>query len=224
MIHRAFNICSNYLLLHKEFEFLSSFFYENGFLRSSFYREVKHFLYNIYRPRNITLTANKLDFYCSMPFIGPNINKLDNELKKCLQKYFPQIKFSFIFNNKWKIGNLTPFKDKLPDAMRSGIVYLYNCPNCQVGYLGCSSRSLKTRFCQHAGISDRTGRDLTVKVQSSIREHTLSCQSRLDISNFKILDYCSNKRDLRILESIHIRGLKPQLNSDQSSSPLYIVD
>ena len=54
--------------------------------------------------------------------------------------------------------------------------------------------------------------------------HTLTCQTRLEIENFKILDNCSNKKDLRILESIYIRKMKPQLNNDQSSSPLYIVD
>ena len=224
MIHRAYSLCSSYFLLHKELEFLYSFFHENGFPPSLFYREVRKFLDNIYRPCNNVPTVNKLDFYCNMPFIGTNIKILENELRNSLRKYYPQIKFTFIFNNKHKIGNLMPFKDRLPDAMRSGIVYLYNCPNCQVGYLGSSVRTLKTRFCQHAGISDRTGRDITVKLQSSIREHTLTCQTRLDIDNFKILDSCSNKKDLRILESIYIRKMKPQLNTDQSSSPLCIVD
>ena len=170
------------------------------------------------------MTVKKLDLYCTMPFIGNNIKKLDDELRNCLRKYYPQIKFNFIFINKHKIGNMMPFKDRLPDAMRSGIVYLYNCPNCQVGYLGSSVRALKTRFCQHAGISDRTGRDVTVKLQSSIREHTHSCQIRLDIKHFKILDICPNQKDLRILESIYIRKMKPQLNTDQSSFPLSIVD
>ena len=224
MIHRAYNICSNYLLLHNEFQFLHSFFFENGFPSSLFFREVRNFLENIYKPRNNIMTVKKLDFYCTMPFIGSNLNKLDAELRNCLRKYYPQIKFNFIFTNKHKIGNMMPFKDRLPDTLRSGIVYLYNCPNCQVGYLGSSSRALKTRFCQHAGISDRTGRDVSVKLQSSIREHALSCRTRLDVNNFKILDYCPNKKDLRILESIYIRKLKPKLNTDQSSSPLYIVD
>ena len=224
MIHRAYSICSNYSLLHEELEFLYSFFYENGFPPSLFFQEVRKFFDNIYKPRNITMTASKLEFYCKMAFIGTNTKKLDEELRRCLRKYYPQIKFNFIFNNPYKIGNLLPFKDKLPDSMRSGIVYLYNCPNCQVGYLGCSSRTLKTRFCQHAGISDRTGRDLTVKLQSSIRQHAVSCQTRLETEHFRILDSCPNPMELRILESIYIHQIKPELNSDQSSFPLQIVD
>ena len=31
LLHRAFNICSNYHLMHHEFQFLRNFFVQNGF-------------------------------------------------------------------------------------------------------------------------------------------------------------------------------------------------
>ena len=97
-------------------------------------------------------------------------------------------------------------------------------PHCQVGYLGSSIKALKTRYSQHAGISDRTGRDLAVKQQSSIREHSSDChQDRIKLQDFKVLDSCSNVSDLRILESIFIHRLRPRLNQDQSSFPLSII-
>ena len=141
-----------------------------------------------------------------------------------LAKFYPHINFKFVFNNDFRLRSLLPFKDKLPNSLRSCVVYHYNCPNCQVGYLGSTMKALKTRYSQHAGISDRTGRDLSVKQHSSIREHSVDChQGKIDFKDFKILDSCANVCDLRILESIYIHKLKPRLNQDQSSSPLLIV-
>ena len=119
---------------------------------------------------------------------------------------------------------ILPFKDKLPVSLQSGIVYYYNCPKWQVGYLGSSIKALKTRYSQHAGISDRKGRDLAGKQQSSIREHSSDChQDRIRLQDSKVLDLCSNVSDLRILESILIHRLRPRLNQDQSSFPLSII-
>ena len=224
LVFRAYEICSSYLSLHKELEFLHRFFNNNGFPSHMVHKEIKKFLDGKYRPDIPTLTAPKMDFYCKMPYIGKQVSKLEKDLKACLSKYYPQINFKFIFHNNYKIGNLFPFKDRLPNAMRASIVYLYKCPNCQVGYLGSSLRTLKTRYCQHAGESERTGRDLSVKLQSPIREHSHDCQTRLDINHFKIIDTCPNQNDLRILESIYIKRYKPQLNHDQSSVTLYIAD
>ena len=184
---------------------------------------MRRFLENIYNPKAIISSVPRLDFFWNLPYIGNNIDNLDKELKLILNKFYPQINFKFIFTNNFKISNLMSFKDKLGDPMRSGIVYAYNCPNCNVGYLGSSSRALKTRFSEYAGISSRTGRDIAVKLNSSIRDHALSCQVRIKIEHFKIIDHCKTNIDLRILESIYIWQLKPKLNQEQSSFSLYII-
>ena len=224
LLYRSYKLCSNYTLFHKEVLFLQKFFHDNGYPEWLFFKRVRMFLDQIYKPKAIFMEVPKLDFYCKLPYIGNNIKILNNELIHSLSKFYPQINFKFVFINNFKMSNLLPFKDKLTDPMRAGIIYSYNCPNCQVGYLGSSTRALKTRFSQHAGISDRTGRQVAVQQHSSIREHTLTCQSRLHIDHFKILDTCPNKIDLRILESIYIRKLRPGLNQDQSSFPLAIVE
>ena len=224
LVYRAYKICSNYTLFNNEIHFLSDFFHDNGYPPSLIFKRVKGFLDNIYKPKAIPTTVPKLDFYCKLPYIGASIKTMNNELICTLNKFFPQINFKFIFMNNFQISNLLPFKDKLPDSLRAGIIYSFKCSNCQVEYLGSSKRCLKTRFSQHAGVSDRTGRDLAVKDQSTVREHTLTCQVRLKIEQFKIIDNCQNETELRILESIYIRKLKPKLNHGQSAFPLYIVD
>ena len=224
LIYRAYNLCSNYNLFHEEMEFLIKFFTDNGYPSKVIYKYIRNFLDNIYHPKAPVSTVPKLNFYCKLPYIGDSIMQLDKELRSCLAKFYPHINFKFIFNNDFRIKSLLPFKDKLPVSLQSGIVYYYNCPNCQVGYLGSSIKALKTRYSQHAGISDRTGRDLAVKQQSSIREHSIDChQDRIRLQDFKVLDLCSNVSDLRILESIFIHRLRPRLNQDQSSFPLSII-
>ena len=216
-------VCSNFNLFHEEIEFLIKFFTGNGYPNNIVYKCVRLFLENVYNPKVPNVTVPKLDFYCKLPYIG-DTEKLNKELRCCLDKFYPHINFKFVFSNNFTLNTLLPYKDKLPDSLRSGIIYYYNCPNCQVGYLGSSKKALKTRYCQHAGISDRTGRDLAVKHQSSIREHSEDChQARLSFEDFKILDTCSNEIDLRILESIYIHKIKPRLNQDQSSFPLSII-
>ena len=223
LLFRAYSICSNFNLLHEEIEFLMKFFTTNGYPCNVVYKCIRLFLENVYNPKVPNVTVPKLNFYCKLPYIS-NHEKLDRELRCCLDRFYPQLNFKFVFNNNFKLNSLLPFKDKLPESLRSGIIYCYNCPNCQVGYLGSSKKALKTRYCQHAGISDRTGRDLLVKQQSSIRDHNEECnQARVNFENFKVLDTCSNEQDLRILESIYIHKLKPCLNQDQSSFPLSII-
>ena len=116
------------------------------------------------------------------------------------------------------------FKDSLPPTMRSNVVYLYNCPKCQLGtYVGCTERTLKVRMDGHRGVSHRTGITLSVKEQSSIRNHASQCNSRINYNNFKILSQIDIKESLLISEFLYIRQLCPAFNNDTSSVPLYIA-
>ena len=76
---------------------------------------------------------------------------------------------------------------------------------------------------EHVGRSYRTKRMLGTPPQSSIREHAFLCDSRIDISIFKIVSTASNVLDLRILESLHISKNQPILNDTRSSFPLKII-
>ena len=99
------------------------------------------------------------------------------------------------------------FKDKLPDAMRFGIVYLRNCPNYQVGLFGLliTNAQKKIGYCQQAGIRDRAGRDVKDQKTTSIYQsaHTLVPNKVIDIEYFKTLDSCPNQKVLRMLESVY---------------------
>ena len=56
-----------------------------------------------------------------------------------------------------------------------------------------------------------------------IREHSLSCDHPIISDNFSVLAKCPTF-NLRLLESIYIHKLSPNLNNHNSSCPLNILN
>ena len=108
--------------------------------------------------------------------------------------------------------------------MRSCIIYEYNCPKCNFGkYVGCTKRLLKVRIDSHKGVSYRTGCTLGAKDGSPIRDHANKCHHNIQYDDFKILAQAPNQSSLPFLESIYIKKLSPQLNTQTTSVPLFIA-
>ena len=129
--------------------------------------------YTIYSP-----PVPKLQFYVSLPFIGPLTRDLEKKLRTVLEKFYPYINFSFIFKNSFTIGSFFTIKDKPSPLMRSGVVYEYDCPGCNLGkYIGSTSRLLLVRICNHKGISYRTRSTLCNPDFSAIRNHSVTCKT-----------------------------------------------
>ena len=72
------------------------------------------------------------------------------------------------------------------------------------------------------GRSFRTG-NLVQSSKSSIREHADRCSKTIDNNDFKVIGQEDNETHLRILESLHILRLKPNLNEMQSAFPLVVA-
>ena len=146
------------------------------------------------------------------------------ELNSLLVKYFPSITFKIVLANNLKIGSFFRFKDRLPLASRSSVVYQFECPLCGDQYVISTSRMLSIRCSEHAGRSHRTGRRLQNEPQSNIRSHCeQECHAPVSISNFSILDSSNSNVSLRILESLYIFKNKSKLNQTDSAFPLKIV-
>ena len=202
--------------------FLRGFFLNNGFNHNLFDKYVKRFLDSYYQPKLQVPTARKLDVFISMPYLGEVSAKIDIELKKCLSKFYPQINFKFVHINHFKIGSFFEFKDRLPAPIRSSVVYKFTCPNCTVGYYGSTYRNLKIRVDEHIGCSSRTGLPLSKPPHSEVRDHASKCSLSLNFDHFKIVDFCNNNKDLRLLESLYISQCKPALNCTSSAAPLHV--
>ena len=107
----------------------------------------------------------------------------------------------------------------------SRVIYQFTCPVCKNGqYVGSTSRSLHIRMHEHKGFSYRTNRPVNKPPFSAIREHTETKHTLLpERNNFKILKTTRYDISLKILESLFIKTIKPNLNNTNSSYPLSIV-
>ena len=178
-------------------------------------------------PSPTVLTAPKKPFYYKIPYFGHKsiqlailINKIINE------NYFHLNSNSTLINNS-KIGNMFPYKDRLPMSLRSSVIYKYSCPQgCGSAYVGSTIRTLETRIAEHRGVSIRTNKTQASQRASSIRAHHSSssqCSGSVSADSFSVLDSSQGLVNLRILESLYIVKTKPNLNEMNSAFPLKIV-
>jgi len=223
LIYRAYHISSDFHLIHKEFNFITEFLNRNLYPTKIIQNTIKNFLNTIYNKQTTISTATQKIVYIKFPFYDHLSIKLKKELQPILQNTFPQLKIIPIFTNNNKIGSILNHKDRLPDSLRSLVVYKYNCDSCSAIYVGSTMRQLHVRTSEHRGISPRTGKNITNPSHSSIREHTLKHQHQLNPSNFKIITQTNHPSDLRILESFYITTLKPSLNTDSSAITTFVM-
>jgi hypothetical protein len=107
---------------------------------------------------------------------------------KSLVKIFPYVNFKFIFLNPYNIASFFKHKDLLPSLLKSGVVYSFVCPRCNLGtYVGSTRRMLKVRADGHRGVSHRTKMVLTNPESSSIRDHCNTCCHIIDYQDFNII-------------------------------------
>ena len=105
----------------------------------------------------------------------------------------------------------------------SNLVYKYTCESCKAFYIGKTDVQFRCRICQHLGISARTGNEVS-KVHSEIREHSLKCQTHINVDNFVILDRLQSNKGVLMLESLHQKIKKPTIGTHQQSTPLLCFD
>ena len=224
LLHRAFNLTSNYALFHAEIEILKSFFRDNGFIENIFYKHLRRFLEQKYVTKEKKHGPEKQIIFVKFLFISKQINSiLDKELKHIMNKYLPQIDVKLAIYNNYQIRSFFKIKEQLPLKLCSSTVYLFTCSKCSLEYVGSTIKNLTVLIDEHRGVSSRTGIHLVRPLNSSIRLHCENvCENRFNVEDFKILTNAANQEELRIRESILIKMKQPALNSDSSSFLLNI--
>lgn len=225
LIYRAYHVCSTFQSLDIEFQFIKTYFNNNGFPAKIVDSCINRFLCKQYdRDSPSIATVSRDQLYFCLPYVGFHSEKLKRDLNSLLGQYLPSIAFNPILVNKFKTGSFFNYKDRLPKAARSSVIYKFRCEQCSSEYVGSTTRSLHTRASEHAGRSSRTNNRLACPPNSSIRDHAETCGSPITINQFSILSSCKTEIDLRILESLYIFKQKPSINNVQSSYPLAIVN
>ena len=223
LIFRAYQLCDSWMSFHHEMCFLSNFFETNGYPGHIFTNVLKSFLKKKFSSSNTTTTVNRLPFYVKLPFISNSSCKfMKSHFTKILRPIFTHIDFKFVFLNNNTIHGLLSHKEKLPDALCSGLVYKYECGACGATYIGQTQKALQTRAGEHFGVSPRTGTLLARPTQSVIRDHLEGCSGSRSLEDFRKVRSFSDSLLLKIYESLEIDFRKPSLNHDGSSVQLFL--
>ena len=221
-IHRAYRICNNPYDLNLELENVTRILSQNKFPLQYVKNGISKTLAKLKDKPEPMLTVSKKDFFITLPFVSFESNRnVENNLKALIKKFYPQLNLVILFKNPLNIQSLFHFKDRIPDLLKSNVVYKYECAQCDASYIGETTRHLKTRAAEHRGVSARTGKPIS-RSHSNILEHAMITGHNVLEQNFKIIT-TTQPDVLRISESIHIKEKAPNLNSQDSSQPLNIL-
>ena len=130
---------------HLEVEQLRQIFKCNNYPVGLIDQCVKTFLNKIYMPKRILITLPKNYDLIVLLFLGLLSLNLRSRLYNCFNKILPQCNIKVIFKSKYRLSNLSRFKDSIPKELRSHIVHELVCSNCNITYYGETERHLNVR-------------------------------------------------------------------------------
>ena len=148
-------------------------------------------------------------FY-KLPYIGEYSGIAQKKINSLIKKYCKDsisVKISF---SGVKLASFFSTKDKIPENLRSNVVYKFVCAGCNASYVGETQRHLTTRIKEH----------LETDKCSHIYRHVISspvCKELTDSSSFSILDNANSEFTLKLKEGLHIAWERPSLNKQVKS-------
>ena len=224
LLFRVFNISHNFETIVKEIDRLKKIWLKNRFPLRFIDKLVRQFFNNIYIPKKIKHTVPKKQLFISLEYLGKQSLQIKKNLEKAINHHIPFCKVNVVFTSNNKLKSLFSFKDKIPKALRSKVLYKFMCSNCKVTYIGKSMRHFQIRYSEHLGISVLTNKPFTFnqKTCTSVAANCKECRHRNTNDSFKIIGTAKNDYHLKIKESLNILREKPLLNKTVSSFPLYL--
>ena len=228
LTYRAYKICSDFLLLHEQLQFLKDTLQRNGYPLKFIEKCIGKMLSKLHKPLHFEPVLNynvpKAEVYFSTMFLGDMSKNLIRDLKQLVGKSYPQVQLLPVFKAYSTIGNHFSFKDRQPLLCKSNLVYKYTCERCQAFYIGKTKQQLAARISEHSGISARTGKKLANTPKSDIYDHCQKCNVHVNPENFTIIDTLQTDSGLLILESLHQKTKKPTIGVMAQSTPLMSFD
>ena len=237
-IHRALRVSSDHDSSQRSLNAVKQLFIQNGYPDDIVNRTIKNIRYRKREPKEKAHQKN-IQIYMRLPYVNETIVSRVNGI---LRSSKTSIKPAWTNENtlKKKLVNSAFVKPPCPSGNKQchtctnglrdkcntkNAIYQITCNICQsqqqtVTYVGESTRPIRYRFNEH--LSDARLR----KTDTPLGEHILDKHSDLDniqinkSFSIKLLDTGKDCADVKIKESLHIKKLKPQLNTMTSSWPL----
>ena len=158
-----------------------------------------------------------------LPYVGMISTERKVKLPKTFKQLLPACYLRVIFKVSLRLKNYFNFKDKIKRELRSLLVNCFKCISCNAECIDKTKRHYRTRTSEHIGVSPLTGKFVKNNSQTSaVHDHMLFCVTVDGPEDFSILAKSSHNFKLEIQESILIKLVKPTLNKNISSVPLYM--
>ena len=204
MLNRAYVVCNSWQSLHNEIQKLAGIFKMNGYPNQIFENCVNKFLDQKFIGKKEKKDEDELGvvrlIYC-LPYFGqPSIDFRKKLIK--LTKGF-NLNLRVVYTTS-KVSGYFSLKDKTPTELIAKCVYKFTC-SCDKNnsYIGKTIRHLAIRSKEHL-----TG-------NSAIFDHVQNCRdcTNASLENFKILNCGNSDLEIKILEALQIKDLKPKMNN-----------
>jgi len=118
--------------------------------------------------------------------------------------------FSLLFNFGWNVKT----KDKIEHKQKSGI-YKVQCNECDMFYIGQTTKSITTRFKQH--ISKFNNKHYE---DSAIASHMYDSNHTISIDDLEVIEHVTDNRRLDCLESAMIEKSETSKLLNREPGPL----
>ena len=208
LVDRTFKINNTNAGLNKDLNKLSEIFKRNCFPSHFIDKITKQYLRTPRQNPNKNVsnnTENTNIHYLKLPYIGNYSRLTQIKIRQLCKRFCKDLNIKLVFST-FKIKTFFSFKDPIPTALKSFVVYEFTCAGCNSRYIGETSRHFSTRINEHT-LTDRN---------SHVFKHlnnSTNCKNHYTPNCFKILDSAKTTYTLKLKEAIHSQNRKPELNT-----------
>ena len=215
LIDRSFKICNNLNSFHNDIENIKCNLIENAYPPFLIDKVIKkHLDYKISSNQNQLKDTSDVHYF-KLPYIGYLSHHIKNKLSKLFKEFCKEnFNIKLVFDS-FKVKNYFSYKDRIPDDLKSFLVYKFTCAGCSSSYIAETSRHFKTRIEEH----------IKKDKKSHIFKHLHSTVTCFDFDNslcVKVIDKANSKFDLKVKEALHNNWRKPNLNAQQNHLALIL--
>ena len=227
LLHRSYNVRSDYASFHQEILFLKSVRQKNCFPLFFIDKCVKKFLDKLFINRKkVKDSSTKKEITISLEFLGKTSLQVKRRVIGIFRTCNKDIKLDVVFKSFVRMSNAFRFKNQIPKCLNSILLYKFTCNTCTIAYIRKTKRYYLVHQFEHLGLSVFTNKALRYsdKDATAICKH---CHHQNHVNctdNFKIMGNFVNNYFLQLKESLLILKLKPSLNFAKESMPLYLFD
>ena len=216
LINRTFHICNNWNVFHQNIVELKRILGRNLFPPKLVDGTIKNFLDKKIENKTEGPIELKKQSYFKLPYVGDFSIETKRKINELCQKFCKttEVKISYSMT---KIGDYFSIKSRIPEYLKSFVVYHFVCASCSASYVGETTRYFGTRVQEHLHKSSGAS-----NVFSHLQQNP-ECREKCDENCFKIIDCARTKFTLKVKEALHIQWLNPTLNKQKNHLTVTII-